>query len=105
MLAHATGLVQSFLVKHQIIQVTQLHYSLDLVPCAFWLFQKLKIPLKGKRFQAINEIQENTMGQLILIWRTVCGPRVPTFKGTKASLSYVQCFLYRIFFNKCLYFP
>ena len=37
----------------------------------FWLFPKLKSPLKGKRFQTINEIQENTTGQLMVIGRTV----------------------------------
>ena len=83
-----------FLVKHQIIQVTQLPYSPDFVPCNFWLFQKLKSPLKEKRFQTISEIQENTIGQLMMIGRTVWGPQVPTLKGTEASLSYVQCFLY-----------
>ena len=91
-----------FLVKHQITQVTQPHYSWD-----FWLFPKLKSPLKGKRFQTIDEIQENTTGQLMAIGRTVWGPKVTTLKGTEASLSYVQCFLYLvscIFCNKCLYF-
>ena len=33
----------------------------------FWLFPKLKSPLKGKRFQTIDKIQENTMGQLMVI--------------------------------------
>ena len=56
--AHASRFLQSFLAKHQIIQVTQPHYSLDLVPFDFWLFPKFKSPLKGKRFQTINEIQE-----------------------------------------------
>ena len=60
----------------------------------FWLFPKLKSPLKGKRFQTINKIQENIMGQLMTIERTVWGPTVLTLKGTKASLSYVRCFLY-----------
>ena len=46
----ASRLMQSFLVKHQITQVTQPLYSPDLVPCDFWLFPKLKSPLKGKRF-------------------------------------------------------
>ena len=41
--AHASCLVQSFLVKHQITQVTQPRYSPDLVPCDFWLFPKTKI--------------------------------------------------------------
>ena len=69
--ANASRLVQSFLVKHQITQVTQPLYSPDLVPCDLWLFPKLKSPLKGKRFQTINEIQENTTGQLMEIGRTV----------------------------------
>ena len=36
-----------------------------------WLFPKLKSPLKGKRFQTINEIQENMTGQLMVIGRTL----------------------------------
>ena len=39
----------------------------DLVPCDLWLFPKLKSPLKGNRFQTIDDIQENTMGQLMVI--------------------------------------
>ena len=59
-------------------------------------FPKLKSPLKGKRFQTINEIQENTTGQLMAIERTVGGPKVATLKGTETSFSYVQCFLYLV---------
>ena len=29
----------------------------------YWLFPKLKSLLKGKRFQTVNEIQKNMMGQ------------------------------------------
>ena len=94
--AHASHLVQSFLVKHKITQVTQLPYSPDLAPCNFWLFPKLKSPLKGKRFQTINEIQENMTGQLMVIGRTVWGPKVPILKGNDVSLSYVQCFFYLV---------
>ena len=72
------------------------HYSPDLTPCSFWLFPKLKSPLKRKRFQIIDEIQENTTGQLMAIGRTAWGSKVPTLKGTEASLSYVQCFLYLV---------
>ena len=63
-----------------------------------WLlaFPKLKSPLKGKRFQTVDEIQENTMGQLMAMGRTVWGPKVPTLKGTEVSLCYVQCFLYLV---------
>ena len=68
-------------------------YSPDLVPCDFWIFPKLKSPLKGKRFQTIGEFQENTMGQLMAIERTVWGSKEPTLKGTEVSLSCVQYFL------------
>ena len=76
--SHPSCLVQRFLAKHQIIQVTQLLYGPHLVPCDFCLFPKLKSPLKGKRFQTIDEIQENMMGQLMVIGRIVSGPKVPT---------------------------
>ena len=94
--AHAPHLVQSFLVKHQITLMIQSCYSLDLTSCDFWLFLKRKSPLKGKRFQTLGKIQENTRGQLMAIERTVWGPKVPTLKRTEVSLSYVQCFLYLV---------
>ena len=93
---HASHFSQNFLAKHQITQVIQPHYSPGLVPADFWLFPKLKSPLEGKRFQTINEIQENMTGQLMAIGRTMWGPKVPTLKGTEASLSYVQCFSYLV---------
>ena len=68
---HASCLVQSLLVKHQVTQVTQPPYSPDLAPRDFWLSPKLKPPLKGKRFLTIDEIQENTTGQLMATERTV----------------------------------
>ena len=68
---YVSHLMQSFLAKHQIIQMTQPPYSPDLVLCNFWLFTKPKSPLKGKRFQTVDEIQENTTGQLMAIGRTV----------------------------------
>ena len=55
----------SFSVKHQITQVTQPHTphsSPDLAACNFWLFPKLQSPLKGKRFQTVDEIQEYKTG-------------------------------------------
>ena len=93
---HASHLVQNFLVKHQITQVTQPPYNLDFIPCNFRFFPKLKSPLKGKRFQTIDEIQENMTGQLMVTGRTVWGTKVPALEGTEASLSYVQCFLYLV---------
>ena len=34
------------------------------------------------------------MGQLMVIGRTVRGPKVPTLKGTETSLSYIQCLFF-----------
>ena len=70
--------------------------SPDLASWNSWLFPKLKSPLKGNRFQTISEIQENMTGQLMTIGRTVWGPKVPAWKWTEKSLSYVRCFLYLV---------
>ena len=66
-------------------------YISDLVPRDFWLFPKLTSPLKGKRFQTVDEIQENMTGQLMVIGRTMWGPKMP-LKRNEVSLSYVLCF-------------
>ena len=86
--------VQRVLVKLQITHGTHLPYSPHLVPCHFCFFPKQKSHLKGKGFQTIDEIQENTTGQLMAIGRTLWGPKLSTLKGTEASSSYVQCFSY-----------
>ena len=59
-------------------------------------FLKTKITFERKQIQTLNEIQENTTGQLMVIGRTVWGLKVPTLKGTEVSLSNVQCFLYLV---------
>jgi hypothetical protein len=59
--------VQSFLTKYYITQVCQPSYSPDFAPCDFWLFSKLKMPLKGRIFQTANEINENATRQLMAI--------------------------------------
>jgi len=48
--AHSTALVQAFLAKHHITQVSQPPYSPHLAPCDFWFFPKLKLPLKVRIF-------------------------------------------------------
>ena len=84
----------SFFVKHQINQVIQPPYSPDLLHWDFWFFQKLKSPLKRKKFQTVDEIQENMTGQWMAMGRTVWGPKVPTLNIHTMFL--VSC----IFFNK-----
>ncbi|PNF36917.1 hypothetical protein B7P43_G08390 [Cryptotermes secundus] len=50
--AHSSHLIQGFLAKHGIPQVRQAPYSPDMAPCDFWLFPRLKTPLKAAVFTA-----------------------------------------------------
>jgi len=62
--AHATLLVREFLTKHETTVVALPPYSPDLAPAAFFLFPKLKSSLKGRRFQTVEEIEENSIRDL-----------------------------------------
>jgi hypothetical protein len=59
-LAHSSQLIQTFLAKHSIPVVRQAPYFPDTTPCDFWLFPKLKMPLKGAR----EDIMRNATTQL-----------------------------------------
>ena len=39
-------------------------YSPDLAPCDFWLFPKVKMTMKGKRFEWIQDTEAATTAQL-----------------------------------------
>jgi hypothetical protein len=41
-------------------------YSLDLVPCDFALFPKLKMKLKGQSFERVSDIQRDLQAVLRL---------------------------------------
>lgn len=62
--AHSAHLIQSFLAKNNTPLVRQAPYSPDMAPCDFWLFPKLKMPLKGTRFQEREDIKQNTTAEL-----------------------------------------
>jgi hypothetical protein len=57
-------LIQTFLAKHSIPTDRQALYSPNMAPCDFWLFPKLKMPLKGARFESREDIMQNVMAQL-----------------------------------------
>ena len=62
-------LIRAFLTKHEVTIVPQLPYTPDLAPADFFLFLKLKPSLKGRRFQTIEEIEENSIWDLRAIPR------------------------------------
>jgi hypothetical protein len=62
--AHSSHLIQGFLAKRAIPQVRQVPYSPDMAPCGFWLFPRLKTPLKDSRFDSREDIIQNATAQL-----------------------------------------
>ena len=68
--AHSSILVQQFLAKHKILQLRQPPYSPDIASCDFWMFPKLKMALKGKRFDDIKTIHSNATRELKAIPKT-----------------------------------
>jgi histone-lysine N-methyltransferase SETMAR len=57
---HAAVLTHQFLAKNKIAVIPHPPYSPDLAPCDFFLFPKMKLKLKGRRFDTIEEIQAET---------------------------------------------
>ena len=62
--AHSSNLVQLLLAKHKILHLLQPPYSADIAPCDFWMFPKLEMALKRKRFDDIETIQSNATREL-----------------------------------------
>jgi hypothetical protein len=57
-------LIREFLTKNEATVVPQPPYSPDLAPADFILFPKFKSSLKGRRFQTVEEIEENSLRDL-----------------------------------------
>jgi transposase len=55
--AHPSLIVREFLTKSNMTTVLHPAYSPDLAPCDFYMFHKIKLRLKGRRFLSIEEIQ------------------------------------------------
>lgn len=69
--AHSAHLIQAFLTEHNIPVVCQAPYSPDMAACDFWLFPKMKMLLKGTRFESREDIMQNAMERLLTIPKTV----------------------------------
>ena len=66
----------------------QLPYSPDLAPCDFFLFPRLKRPMKGRRFATIEEMKTESLREL---------------KVQKAKSAYQKCFEdWKKRWHKCL---
>ena len=65
--SHRALVTREFLAHNSIITLPHLPYSPDLAPCDFFFFPKMKLQLKGRRFDRVEEIQwesQNVLGTL-----------------------------------------
>lgn len=62
--AHTSLLVRDYLAKNHVNVLPQAPYSPDMAPADFFLFSKLKMPLRGRRFDSIFAIKENSLREL-----------------------------------------
>lgn len=65
--SHTSILVREFLTKNSTNVIDQAPYSPDMAPCDFFLFPKLKLPLRGRRFESIEDIKQNSQKELKVI--------------------------------------
>ncbi|GFX43478.1 hypothetical protein TNCV_4874981 [Trichonephila clavipes] len=56
---HAFNIVKQFLPKKGVVQIVHPPFLPDLNPPDFFLFSRLKLALKGRRFRDISDIQRN----------------------------------------------
>ncbi|UYV78460.1 hypothetical protein LAZ67_16001476 [Cordylochernes scorpioides] len=63
-LAHRSLLVSDFLAKNNTLMMPQPPYSPDLAPCDFFLFPKLKRPMKGRPYATLDEIKTASKEEL-----------------------------------------
>ena len=58
--AHTSMLVNGFLAKNKTVIMPQSPYSPDVATADFFLFPKLKTPMKERRFATMGEIKEKS---------------------------------------------
>jgi len=62
--AHPSLLIRDFPIQNETMLVPQRPYSSDITPADFFLFTKLKSVQKGRWFESVEEIKENSLVQL-----------------------------------------
>jgi len=65
--SHQALVTREFLAHNRVITLLHPPYSPDLVPCEFFLLPKMKMQIKVRRFDRVEEIQresQNVLGKL-----------------------------------------
>ncbi|VEN60324.1 unnamed protein product [Callosobruchus maculatus] len=92
--AHTSLLVREYLAKNNTVMVPQPPYSPDLAPCDFFLFPKLKRPMKGRRYATIDEIKTASKEELNKIRKNdfLSASRIEKKRWHKCIISEGNCF-------------
>ena len=102
---HASHLVQSFMAKHQIIQVTQSLYSPDLAPYKFFLtLPKTKVSFEREEISDCQWDSGKYNRAADGDWENCVRSQGAYFEGDVTVLR-AMFLISRIFFNKCLHSP
>ena len=56
--SHRSTLETDFFTRNRILTINHSPYSPDMAPCDFYLFEKLHLAMKGKRFASVEAIQK-----------------------------------------------
>lgn len=99
--SHRAAIVTEFKAKNATNTIDQPPYSPDLAPSDYFLFPKLKLPLRGTRFESIESIKENSWKELKAIpenaykkcfedwkkrWRMCVASNGDYFEGDKINI-------------------
>jgi len=77
---HTAVSINEFLAEKSIPVVPQPPYSLDLSPCDFFLFPRLKNHLKGRHFCTFDKIQKSVTDEMKGITAEACQHRYEQWK-------------------------
>ena len=82
---HWAVAVQEFLARKQVCVLHQPPYSPDLSPCDYFLFPKLKLPLKGRLFEGVQDLQAAVTSSLWAI------PQEDVQRSFQSLLDHATC--------------
>ncbi|UYV67783.1 hypothetical protein LAZ67_5002034 [Cordylochernes scorpioides] len=96
--AHTSLLVRDFLAKNNTLMMPQPPYSPDLAPCDFFLFPKLKRPMKGRRYATLDEIKTASKEELKKIKQK--NHFLKCFEDWKTRWHNMACVLYVLIYER-----
>jgi transposase len=85
--SHRALVRREFLAHNSIITLPHPPYSPDLAPCDFFLFPKVKLQLKYRRFDRVEEIQRKSQNVLCTLENRTSSTRSSSGNGAEIDVS------------------